>query len=196
MLDYGNIKQFKLIKEKLPENIAWDYLKVVLAYLQVRQHLKNVGIPYEEFEDVEFDDLNLEIPQTQIAKETVTEIANNQNDSNGLSDSLDNDEVDDLMVALFDEFDDVTREMTVAPDDNTVKIDSPSKKQEIDSQATIEHNYFDEEPPSKRGKIDDLMDDILASPPRSNSPVTVQNGGPELGENNLEIPAWIFIRDM
>lgn len=44
----------KLIKEACPTEVTYDQLKIVIAYMKIRDHLHSNNIPYEDFEEHDF----------------------------------------------------------------------------------------------------------------------------------------------
>ncbi|KAL3266169.1 hypothetical protein HHI36_010353 [Cryptolaemus montrouzieri] len=48
------------IKEKCPSEITWDQIRAVLTYMQIRDHLEENKIDYEDFEEFSYDDLKSE----------------------------------------------------------------------------------------------------------------------------------------
>ncbi|KAJ3643204.1 hypothetical protein Zmor_025928 [Zophobas morio] len=48
------------LKEQCPPEITFDDIRTVLAYLQVRCHLEKLNIPYQEFEDFQYNEVDSE----------------------------------------------------------------------------------------------------------------------------------------
>ncbi|XP_045478951.1 Werner syndrome ATP-dependent helicase-like [Harmonia axyridis] len=61
------------IKEKCPPEISWNDLKVVMAYHNVRNHLMQNQIVYEDFEDFSFEALESEAGSLDLNNSTIEE---------------------------------------------------------------------------------------------------------------------------
>lgn len=49
--------RLKYLKDLCPETYTYDQIRAVLTYLQIRYHLRDLKIPYEDFEDFSFEDV-------------------------------------------------------------------------------------------------------------------------------------------
>lgn len=58
ILGFTSVKT-KQIKEECPPDLTYDQINTVLAYLQVRCHLQNLNVPYEEFEEFQFSEVDV-----------------------------------------------------------------------------------------------------------------------------------------
>lgn len=51
----GNVNELKPIKTLLPEEINYNKIKAVISYYLVREHLRSLGLDYEEFEGFPYE---------------------------------------------------------------------------------------------------------------------------------------------
>lgn len=93
------------IKNACPPDITYNQIKAVITYLQIRQHLKNLNIPFTEFEDID-SVLDIPIPNTSECESaisnTTTDIKNLSQPTQNLKDLIKT--CDELEKISSDEF--------------------------------------------------------------------------------------------
>ncbi|XP_066159065.1 ATP-dependent DNA helicase RecQ-like [Euwallacea fornicatus] len=177
-----NIFLLSPIKAACPDFITFDQIKSVCIYLQIRSHLEDLEVPYEEFEDFSYSEFKNIQRQTKGSESSPDNALEDGDDAMLLAlcnemesrveddvrqqilDDLDssdtrappNEEIDDLeLSAIFDQLE----EQDANLQKKTVKdLDS-------DSDRTIESDFGPQSvSPAKKRKPSDY--DILHSPPR------------------------------
>lgn len=90
-------KIFASIKNRCPAEITFDQIKVVMGYLEIRDHIKKFYSDYEEFDNDDIDQNEDDNKEQQICEKPVKSAFNGDatdNDSNGIINELDNTEED------------------------------------------------------------------------------------------------------
>nr|CAH7722032.1 unnamed protein product [Callosobruchus chinensis] len=58
----GGMELLSQVKNNCPEHITFDEIKAVVNYFKVREHVKKLGIKYEDFEDFDYDTISTQKP--------------------------------------------------------------------------------------------------------------------------------------
>lgn len=135
----GQYSMLTTIKNACPPDITFDHIKVVCAYLQVRDHLKQIGFPYKDHEDFIFRDALISPDKS--------------------SGEFDNDSNNDLLLALCNEM-----ERQVENDEKqSILNDLHTAPLSLNQPSTSYSFEYNKDPPAKKTKSNNT---ILDSPPR------------------------------